>query len=78
MQDECRLNVAITRAKHKLLVIGDAESLKIYKPFEKLLDVLHDHQIYKVEDGKDGFCWPEDILSVTQTQRASPVKRKIF
>ncbi|XP_056616934.1 DNA replication ATP-dependent helicase/nuclease DNA2 [Triplophysa dalaica] len=37
LQDWRRLNVAITRAKHKLLMLGSAPSLRRYPPLEKLL-----------------------------------------
>ncbi|XP_073729316.1 DNA replication ATP-dependent helicase/nuclease DNA2 [Misgurnus anguillicaudatus] len=40
LQDWRRLNVAITRAKHKLLMIGSAPSLRRYAPLEKLLGHL--------------------------------------
>uniref|UniRef100_A0A671QYG6 DNA replication ATP-dependent helicase/nuclease n=1 Tax=Sinocyclocheilus anshuiensis TaxID=1608454 RepID=A0A671QYG6_9TELE len=37
LQDWRRLNVAITRAKHKLLMLGSASTLRRYAPLEKLL-----------------------------------------
>uniref|UniRef100_A0A672N518 DNA replication ATP-dependent helicase/nuclease n=1 Tax=Sinocyclocheilus grahami TaxID=75366 RepID=A0A672N518_SINGR len=37
LQDWRRLNVAITRAKHKLLMLGSAPTLRRYAPLEKLL-----------------------------------------
>lgn len=40
LQDWRRLNVAITRAKHKLLMLGSAPSLRRYVPLEKLLGHL--------------------------------------
>ncbi|XP_057197424.1 DNA replication ATP-dependent helicase/nuclease DNA2 [Triplophysa rosa] len=40
LQDWRRLNVAITRAKHKLLMLGSAPSLRRYAPLEKLLGHL--------------------------------------
>ncbi|XP_065152926.1 DNA replication ATP-dependent helicase/nuclease DNA2 [Paramisgurnus dabryanus] len=40
LQDWRRLNVAITRAKHKLIMIGSAPSLRRYAPLEKLLGHL--------------------------------------
>lgn len=40
MKDWRRLNVAITRAKHKLLMVGSATTLRRYAPVEKLLNHL--------------------------------------
>uniref|UniRef100_A0A3B3ZAD9 DNA replication ATP-dependent helicase/nuclease n=1 Tax=Periophthalmus magnuspinnatus TaxID=409849 RepID=A0A3B3ZAD9_9GOBI len=40
LKDWRRLNVAITRAKHKLLMVGSASTLRRYKPVEKLLGHL--------------------------------------
>ncbi|XP_053281949.1 DNA replication ATP-dependent helicase/nuclease DNA2 [Pleuronectes platessa] len=40
LKDWRRLNVAITRAKHKLLMVGSATTLRRYAPVEKLLSHL--------------------------------------
>ncbi|XP_019751423.1 DNA replication ATP-dependent helicase/nuclease DNA2 [Hippocampus comes] len=40
LKDWRRLNVAITRAKHKLLMVGSASTLRRYSPVEKLLSHL--------------------------------------
>nr|XP_054588156.1 DNA replication ATP-dependent helicase/nuclease DNA2 isoform X2 [Nothobranchius furzeri] len=40
LKDWRRLNVAITRAKHKLLMVGSATTLRRYSPVEKLIDHL--------------------------------------
>ncbi|XP_057707140.1 DNA replication ATP-dependent helicase/nuclease DNA2 [Corythoichthys intestinalis] len=40
LKDWRRLNVAITRAKHKLLMVGSTSSLRRYTPVEKLLNHL--------------------------------------
>ncbi|KAM7423902.1 hypothetical protein PAMA_000323 [Pampus argenteus] len=40
LKDWRRLNVAITRAKHKLLMVGSASTLRRYAPVQKLLDHL--------------------------------------
>ncbi|XP_027030719.2 DNA replication ATP-dependent helicase/nuclease DNA2 isoform X1 [Tachysurus fulvidraco] len=37
LKDWRRLNVAITRAKHKLLMLGSVPTLRLYAPLEKLL-----------------------------------------
>ncbi|KAM6977889.1 DNA replication ATP-dependent helicase/nuclease DNA2 [Aplochiton taeniatus] len=41
LKDWRRLNVAVTRAKHKLLMLGSAATLRRYAPLEKLLAHLH-------------------------------------
>ncbi|KAF3686321.1 DNA replication ATP-dependent helicase/nuclease DNA2 [Channa argus] len=46
LKDWRRLNVAITRAKHKLLMVGSATTLRRYAPVEKLLHHLqHENMI---------------------------------
>ncbi|KAM9860402.1 DNA replication ATP-dependent helicase/nuclease DNA2 [Aulostomus maculatus] len=40
LKDWRRLNVAVTRAKHKLLMVGSAATLRRYAPVEKLLNHL--------------------------------------
>lgn len=40
LKDWRRLNVAITRAKHKLLMVGSAATLRRYEPVDKLLKHL--------------------------------------
>ena len=40
LSDWRRLNVAVTRAKAKLWIVGNAKILKTYAPFAKLLDYM--------------------------------------
>ncbi|KAK0152964.1 DNA replication ATP-dependent helicase/nuclease DNA2 [Merluccius polli] len=40
LKDWRRLNVAVTRAKHKLLMVGSAATIRRYAPLEKLLNHL--------------------------------------
>ena len=49
LHDLRRLTVAVTRAKHKLIVIGNAQTLTRYSPFVKLLAALEPHQRYQVQ-----------------------------
>jgi DNA replication ATP-dependent helicase Dna2 len=53
MHDMRRLTVAVTRAKHKLIVIGDSETLQRYPPFAKLLASLGSSQRYQLCPGRD-------------------------
>jgi len=43
-----RLNVAITRARSKVVMLGNRHTLKEYSPFKKLFEILVDEQIRKV------------------------------
>ena len=48
LNDNRRLNVAITRAKNKLILIGSLAALNNYKPFIKLFSFFKEHQIINV------------------------------
>ncbi|XP_046339040.2 DNA replication ATP-dependent helicase/nuclease DNA2-like [Haliotis rufescens] len=46
LQDIRRLNVAVTRAKHKLILVGDASTLRQFDPLLKVITTMeHDNQI---------------------------------
>jgi hypothetical protein len=68
LHDLRRLNVAMTRAKHKLIFIGHIPTLKMYGPLNSLIDLLRDDQIYTLSAGanshltlkgleRDADCW---------------------
>lgn len=57
LEDRRRLTVAITRAKHKLIIIGDVKCLSDYAPFADLLKHVPSIAKIKVEDEKFGFDW---------------------
>lgn len=55
LHDLRRLTVAVTRAKHKLIILGDSATLRRFPPFAKLLGALEAHQLYQLCPGRDGF-----------------------
>lgn len=48
LDDEKRLNVAISRARKKLILIGSKISLSEYKPFKNLINCLREDQFLNV------------------------------
>lgn len=59
LEDHRRLTVAITRAKNKLIMIGDENCLNNYTPFKDLFKHISGISKVLVEDGKLGFSWRE-------------------
>lgn len=57
LEDRRRLTVAITRAKHKLIMIGDVNCLNKYTPFRDLFKHMNSMSKFQVQDGKFGFSW---------------------
>ncbi|XP_042863351.1 DNA replication ATP-dependent helicase/nuclease DNA2-like [Penaeus japonicus] len=57
LQDERRLNVAVTRAKHKLIMVGDMTTLNLYTPFKQLIDLLESSQIYSLKEAIEDLSW---------------------
>lgn len=69
LDDQRRLTVAITRAKHKLILIGDARALECYTPFRCLLDGMSGMNKINLVDGYHGFSWSNIICHLRATLR---------
>uniref|UniRef100_A0A3B4GFA3 DNA replication ATP-dependent helicase/nuclease DNA2 n=1 Tax=Pundamilia nyererei TaxID=303518 RepID=A0A3B4GFA3_9CICH len=63
LKDWRRLNVAITRAKHKLLMVGSATTLRRYTPVEKLLNHLQQENMISFKIGFGSTTKPSFIFS---------------
>lgn len=63
LEDHRRLTVAITRAKHKLIIIGDTVSLEGYRPFKMLMTSLSKMNKINLLDQQQSFNW-DSLLSI--------------
>ena len=69
LDDERRLNVAVTRAKAKLVIVGNSTALKTYGPFAKMLDYLEQNSMtYTVSQSDFGQC---NMLNASIGQEAA-------
>lgn len=57
LEDRKRLTVAITRAKHKLIMIGDVECLEKFTPFKNLFDHINKISKVSLTQGPANFEW---------------------
>lgn len=57
LEDQRRLTVAITRAKHKLIMVGDTVSLDTYRPFKILMNSMSKMNKINLVDQQQGFDW---------------------
>lgn len=62
LEDKRRLTVAITRAKHKLIVVGDISTLKEYSTFKQILPYVESNlmRLYEITD----FNWSKVLDDV--------------
>ncbi|XP_015518231.1 DNA replication ATP-dependent helicase/nuclease DNA2 isoform X1 [Neodiprion lecontei] len=65
LDDYRRLTVAITRAKHKLIIVGDIITLKQFVPFKKLFDQIRSKDLITLQNGCADFQWRE-LLSIVK------------
>lgn len=63
LEDQRRLTVAITRAKHKLIMIGDTNALESYRPFQMLINSMSKMNRINLVDQQQDFDW-RILLSV--------------
>lgn len=59
LSDHERLTVAITRAKHKLIIVGSEDFLKCYEPFKIMFSKIPKRCKINLEDDKLDFSWDE-------------------
>lgn len=62
LEDQRRLTVAITRAKHKFIMVGDMVTLESYGPFKRLLANMNEMSKIHLIDQQQGFHW-QHLLS---------------
>ncbi|XP_043517385.1 DNA replication ATP-dependent helicase/nuclease DNA2 isoform X1 [Frieseomelitta varia] len=62
--DHRRLTVAITRAKHKLIVIADKSTVSRYSVFKKLFNLVEDKNTINLTDNCDGFYWKNLVCTL--------------
>lgn len=62
LKDWRRLNVAITRAKTKLLMVGSATTLRRYSPVKKLLSYLQQENMISFRKEYKNRCHSEERL----------------
>ncbi|XP_017953827.2 DNA replication ATP-dependent helicase/nuclease DNA2 [Drosophila navojoa] len=68
LEDQRRLTVAITRAKHKLILLGDIKCLNRYTPFQKLFNHIPERCRLQLDDGRLGFSWQQVLHELEQLQ----------
>ncbi|KAK6643090.1 hypothetical protein RUM43_004593 [Polyplax serrata] len=60
LNDMKRMTVAVTRAKHKLILVGDKRTMAKYGPFQKLFESLEESEFLRLSEGEKGFLWKEE------------------
>lgn len=56
LEDDRRINVIVTRAKQKLIIVGDVKSVRTYKPFERLFSCLEKECFVRVSLSHEDLC----------------------
>lgn len=69
LDDQRRLTVAITRARHKLIIIADKVTLLRYTPFKNLFDVIDEKNVINLHDGEEDFSWKSLIHKIDKCDK---------
>lgn len=64
LSDMRRMTVAVTRAKHKFIVVGDVSSLQCYKPFVRLFRAIGQLNRFILRNGEMGFDWEQTLSEI--------------
>uniref|UniRef100_A0A1I8MZ52 DNA helicase n=1 Tax=Musca domestica TaxID=7370 RepID=A0A1I8MZ52_MUSDO len=71
LEDKRRLTVAITRSKHKLIIVGDSACIQQYTPFQTLLKRIPGFCKLQLEDDKMGFHWDTVMGELTNVIKST-------
>lgn len=69
LADQRRLTVAVTRAKHKLIIVADRNAISQYAPFVKLFNIVQAKNIIDVNDASYDFTWESIVESFKENMR---------
>jgi len=75
LDDQRRLTVAITRARHKLIIIADKITLTRYAPFKNLFDVINEKNVINLRDGEEDFNWKNLIRDIDSISNEKEFKK---
>lgn len=70
LEDQRRLTVAVTRAKHKFIVIADVATVREYSPFAILFKHIDRDCQLQLIDGTMGFNW-EQVMKNCQNYQST-------
>ncbi|KAI4477910.1 hypothetical protein M0804_012390 [Polistes exclamans] len=64
LEDQRRLTVAVTRARHKLIIIADKDTMSQYTPFKQCFNIVEEKNIINIQDPCYNFAWEPIINSL--------------
>ncbi|EFN73136.1 DNA2-like helicase [Camponotus floridanus] len=74
LDDQRRLTVAITRARHKLVIISDKMTLTRYTPFKNLFDVIDEKNVISLHNGEADFNWESLVSKIDNSNNDKEIK----